>query len=285
MSLIHYYYATELPLPIDVNSLYRIAGAVTKTERDAVKVVMSFFEKMESGLVHPRIEAELQKAGERSDTNRSIALKREENRRANRNEKNKQRIDQEKSTNRAENVPRSYHETNTELALTRHQTPDTNKTLVNTHHRPSSQDIGEITADSVCLSEPVFQFNTQSPDKNQWESLPNLEPGDERKTAAGQACKAIRELGISDANPGNQKLLELIKAGAELDEFCNAAALAKDRGKGFGYLLGIMIKQRSEAVNLVLHKGKMPNKQEALEQRNRNVANNWQPEEGTNARS
>lgn len=115
LALIHHYYATEKPLPTDHTSLCRIAGAITRQERDAVKAVMSFFERVESGLMHSRIEAELQKAGAVSDTNREIALAREAKRRAEKEARN----EHEQSTKRAPSVPRSEHEQST------NQTPDT----------------------------------------------------------------------------------------------------------------------------------------------------------------
>lgn len=119
LALIHHYYATEKPLPKDHTSLCRIAGAITKQERDAVKVVMSFFECVESGLMHKRIEAEIQKAVAVADTNREIALAREAKRRA----EKEARKEHEKSTNRAPSVPRSEHEKST------NQTPDTREEL------------------------------------------------------------------------------------------------------------------------------------------------------------
>lgn len=86
LALMHHYYATELPLPKGHAALCRIAGAFTKAEQDAVKAVMRFFVEVESGLMHSRIEAELEKAGKRADTNRRIALEREEKRRKARTE-------------------------------------------------------------------------------------------------------------------------------------------------------------------------------------------------------
>jgi uncharacterized protein YdaU (DUF1376 family) len=112
LALIHHYYATEKPLPDDHATLCRIAGAMSKDEKAAVKVAASFFEKMESGLVHKRIEAELEKAGKRADTNRAVALEREERRRRARNE-------HESCSEREPDVARKEHHT-------RHQTPDTN---------------------------------------------------------------------------------------------------------------------------------------------------------------
>lgn len=101
LALIHHYYATELPLPAGLDALCRIAGAMTKAERDAVKSVMGFFEPVESGLMHKRIEAELGKHDDRADKNRLIALEREAKRRAQR--------EHEESTKRAPVV----HESNT----------------------------------------------------------------------------------------------------------------------------------------------------------------------------
>lgn len=115
LALIHHYYATETPLPNNIDALCRIAGAVTKIEREAVKSSIQFFTLCDSGLMHNRIEAELEKAGEISNTNRDIALAREAKRRAQREERSKH----EQSTNRATNVPRKEHEQST------NQTPDT----------------------------------------------------------------------------------------------------------------------------------------------------------------
>lgn len=109
LCLMHHYYATEKPLPNDHAALCRIAGAIDKAERDAVRVVMGFFMPVDSGLMHKRIEAEIEKAGKQADTNRQIAIEREARRKA-------EREDHEQSTNRATN-----REPN--------QTPDTNKEI------------------------------------------------------------------------------------------------------------------------------------------------------------
>jgi len=76
-------------------------------------------------------------------------------------------------------------------------------------------------------------------------------------------------------------LLQLIEAGATVDEFVYAARTAKDKRKGFSYLLGIVKSQRKEALAMSkqILKGKLPNKQEALEQSNAAVAENWKPPE------
>ena len=118
LALIHHYYATEVPLPAEHAQLCRIAGAITSAEQKAVKAVMPFFKKTDSGLTHDRIEAELEKAGNRSNTNREIAVAREAKRREEREARNEQRTEHDSCTNRAEDVPRTEHERST------NQTPD-----------------------------------------------------------------------------------------------------------------------------------------------------------------
>jgi uncharacterized protein YdaU (DUF1376 family) len=113
LALMHHYYATEKPLPADHAALCRIAGAQDKAERAAVEVVMSFFRQGEGGLVHDRIEAELHKAGNRADTNRRIAVEREEARRVAREE-------HEARTNRA--TDRGTNREPNQTPDTRHQT-------------------------------------------------------------------------------------------------------------------------------------------------------------------
>lgn len=100
-------------------------------------------------------------------------------------------------------------------------------------------------------------------------------------TPAGLVCRRMVELGIDpmSCNPGNPTLLVLLAAGATLAEFEGAARGAVQRGKGFNYVIGTVKKQREEAAKLVLHQGKMPNKQEALEGGNRAVAATWVPPE------
>lgn len=120
LALIHHYYATEKPLPNNVDALCRIAGAQTKVERDAVKSVLSYFEVMESGLINARIEAELDKHDDRADKNREIALQREAKRREQR--------EHDSCSKRGESVNDSY--TNAQPTRTRPITTNQNHTPI-----------------------------------------------------------------------------------------------------------------------------------------------------------
>lgn len=71
---------------------------------------------------------------------------------------------------------------------------------------------------------------------------PSVQP-----SPAGVICRAMRKVGIADANPGHPDLLALIAAGASLEEFEGAASTARDRGKGFAYAIGTLKRQRTDA--------------------------------------
>jgi uncharacterized protein YdaU (DUF1376 family) len=219
LALIHHYYATENPLPNNIDALCRIAGAVSAIERKAVKVAIKFFEIVDSGLMHSRIEAEIHKAGEQSNTNRDIALAREAKRRADKLAKE----EHEKSTNRAESVPRKEHENST------NHTPDT---------------IPHLKPDEVT---------------HIVEDLPIVEP-----TQIGRVCSAIQieyklqNKAVLDMSQANPTFIALIEAGATVEEFADAARRSASSDKGFGYVVGIVKRQREEALKLKVLKGPIP---------------------------
>jgi uncharacterized protein YdaU (DUF1376 family) len=96
-------------------------------------------------------------------------------------------------------------------------------------------------------------------------------------TEAGRVCRLLKLQGVADVNPGHPDLRILLEAGATDAEFIGAAVSATAKGKGFAYALGTLKRQRQEAAATVgtLHKGGLPNKQQAIEQRNRAVAAEW----------
>lgn len=100
-------------------------------------------------------------------------------------------------------------------------------------------------------------------------------------TPAASVCLEIKKIGIIDINPAHPKLLMLIEAGATIDEFMHAARTAKDKGKGFAYVLGIVKSQRAEALQAKgkVLQGKIPNKADELLQRNMDAVKGWKPPE------
>lgn len=108
LALIQHYYANEECLPNNYAMLCRIAGAMTKPEREAVKVAMGFFESKPEGLWHKRIEAELEKTDGKRDVNKKIAIERESRKRSER-----LAIIENESTKRTRNVHETLHESST----------------------------------------------------------------------------------------------------------------------------------------------------------------------------
>ncbi|WFD61268.1 putative replicative DNA helicase [Acinetobacter phage XC1] len=76
MTLMSTYYTNEQPLPTDEKQLFRLAGARTEEEKEAVlNVVNEFFKRMGSEWVHSRIDFELQKYHARAEINRENGKK------------------------------------------------------------------------------------------------------------------------------------------------------------------------------------------------------------------
>lgn len=81
--LTDWHYANEKPLPLDKDKLYRIGRAVTKAERQNVDTVIAeMFTKTETGYTQKRAIEEMAKAAAQGETNRRIAVEREERKRA-----------------------------------------------------------------------------------------------------------------------------------------------------------------------------------------------------------
>ena len=75
--MLQHYYATERPLPTG-KALHRMLRATEKVEREAIdSVAAQFWTQTPAGLVNPRADAEIAKAGAQAETNRVIAQARE----------------------------------------------------------------------------------------------------------------------------------------------------------------------------------------------------------------
>lgn len=71
-------------------------------------------------------------------------------------------------------------------------------------------------------------------------------------TPAGLICRAMRRSGMADVNPGDPRLLELIKQGATEEEFVGMATEAVSKGKGFAWTMVALINRRAEAAAIAL---------------------------------
>lgn len=64
---------------------------------------------------------------------------------------------------------------------------------------------------------------------------------------AGAVCVALRAEGLASVNSSHPDLIALLEDGAEIQEFVSAARIAREKGKGFAYVIGIVKGQRADA--------------------------------------
>lgn len=116
----------------------------------------------------------------------------------------------------------------------------------------------EITQ-TVSETNPHVTLNT-----NQEPLTINQEPVDTHTAVVGEGgerpnlsvsrqaaiCMVIKSEGIGSVNPQHPDLLALVEQGADVGHFASAAKVAKERGKGFAYLLGVVKGQMADAVQL-----------------------------------
>lgn len=64
---------------------------------------------------------------------------------------------------------------------------------------------------------------------------------------AGAVCVALRSEGMAQVNPSHPELLTLLDQGARIEDFVSAGRIAREKGKGFAYVLGIVKGQLADA--------------------------------------
>ena len=69
----------------------------------------------------------------------------------------------------------------------------------------------------------------------------------EARASPAEACKAMRNAGISTTNPAHPVLRELCASGATVQEFSEAAQIALSKGKAFAYAIGVVEGRRADA--------------------------------------
>lgn len=244
--LLDHYYAEEQPLPADVLECCRIAGAITKPEQDAVRSVLArFFVLDESG-----------HRNERADEEILVALPKIAASKANGKSGGRPKGSRKNPKSEPDKKPAGFPE----------------GTRDETSPSPSPSVVGEAIA-----SPPTGSGATHSPDGEYIADDP-LPTG----TAYGEIAGAIRKAGISAVDPGYPAFRTLVDAGATADEFVAFVPDALTKHKPFAWLLSAVSGERTRAADMAkqLHRGQMPNKQEALEQRGHAIADAW-ANEGT----
>lgn len=243
-------YTTEQPIPADMKATARKAGARSKDEVTAVEVVLNeFFTMSPGGWVHSRCDQEIAEYMEGSEerakkeANEKERMRRHRERRSEMFEalrlvgivpawdvpmKDLQRLYSDKC-----NAPETSLQ---RVAGVAPETPATAKPLT-TNQEP-------ITNKEIPAHAPVFPARAEPPPDP---------PDDPESTAArlptqaAAACIAMRANGLADCNPSHPNLMTLLAAGAGIDVFADAARCAVEKGKGFGYVLGIVKGRMADA--------------------------------------
>lgn len=115
----------------------------------------------------------------------------------------------------------------------------------------------------------------QTPDTRHHSQKESASALSARATTAAAVCIAIKAAGIQSVNPSHPRLKALIDAGATTDEFVGMADKAAGKANGFAYLLAAVEGERKHVAETVIHAGRLPNKQELLEQSNREIGEEW----------
>ncbi|SCX62426.1 YdaU family protein [Nitrosospira sp. Nsp1] len=277
--LLDTYFSVEKPLPKELPSLYRVCRAMTRLEQHAVKVVADqFFPVSEmDGLRHNhRADREIAKARPK------IEAARINGRKGGRPPKESF----QQTRREVQDIPDGLSTAFGDIAAAIPAGEPGGKAHQRQHQPHQDRDYGSTRTiyspeEQVCVSDIVS--GVTSPIISDIDSTQPFEAGSRSSVppgAAGACCKALARHGVQGSNPHHPTLLALLQAGAVEDEFVQAAKNAIAKGKeNFAYVIGTVKRQREEAAKLVLHQGRMPNRQELLESSNRAATKGWLPPE------
>lgn len=238
--LLDHYYAEEKPLPGDLIRCCRLAGAVTKPEQDAVRYALDkFFVLAEDGYRQERADEEL-----------TIGQKKIEAAQANGQRGGRPRGSSKKPSNKPSGFSKQTHD-------------------------PTQSESSPSL--SIGGKEPI---GSSPPDGGGDGEVHEVTPERFAPSVYGSICGAIRRAGIGSVDPGFPAFRAAVDAGATSDEFVAFAREALDKDQPFKWLIGAVVGERKRAAQLAgqLHRGAMPNKQVAIETRNRAVADEWAQE-------
>src|SRR3954453_2471882 len=295
--LLDTYFSVEKPLPTDLASLYRVCRAMTRLEQQAVRAVAEQFfpiSKLDGLSNNHRADREIAKARPK------IEAARINGRKGGRPSKSSE----QKSLQETHNIPSGFSLGCADPTSKGFSSKPDGK--AHQHHlQPQHQREGLQTddgADPVPLSvifpaegqghkaDPHFETllrdcSSTTVHDSQAATVTMRSPDRGQPGASGPCCNALTRHGVHGFNPHHPTFLALLEAGAVEEEFVEAARSALTRGKtSFAYVIGTVKRQREEAAKLVLHRGRLPNRQEMLESRNKAAAEGWLPPELREAR-
>jgi uncharacterized protein YdaU (DUF1376 family) len=259
--MIDLYYTNEKPLFLEPERVARLIGMRDHIQ-EVSDVLSDFFIKTDDGFINKRCDEEIERARER--------LEETEGRRENERERQKRHRDRRKELflrlRDVGIVPPWDTSTEALQALL-------DKSVSQAANEPVTRDVTANHKPHTINHEPLTnnQENKHTDVITPCQTEKSENPVcDFTPTPVGLCCKAIIQQGIKSTSQHNPTFLALIDAGATEQEFAEAAKTAVSKGnRTFGYVLGIVKKQREDAAKLLLHRGPLPTKQESLEQENK----------------
>lgn len=249
-------YAHERPLPLAMSDVYRVARAVSPTERRAVaRVIEEFFMLSMDGWHQGRIDKVLSafcKAVERNTNNPASAAQRAQRYRDKRSALFKRA--NALGLNPGFNTPNADIEAmlapqavNGPTSRESNGVTSRDDTLNATACRfppTSSRDVtdGAATSLSVPAGPTADGFASAARDAAAANGV--VDP-----TLTGKAAKAMKAAGFHPGNVADPRFLALVNAGVTEDEWRLTAAEAVARGKQWGWLLATIAGRRSDVAN------------------------------------
>lgn len=272
--LLDLYYQTEAKISCDIKAVCRQIR-MRDNEEEVQQVLSEFFEHTDAGWASARCDREIEdyqsKAGKARANGRLGGRPKKLN-----ETKQEPRNNQPGFSSFPSDNP-DLTQTEPREKLTKNQEPITN----NQEPYPPNPPGG-----SAGSTFPGLQEFPDGPDVDglpEPHELPRNVIGNGH-ALAGAVCLIAKKMGIGLVNPGNSKLNALLNSGVQIGQFQEAIQKALDARKSFTYALAIVEREAKDAQALVSGLGAKSligggirplNKQEALEQRNRDVAAAW----------
>lgn len=126
--------------------------------------------------------------------------------------------------------------------------------------RPKKQETKTVDLDNPEITQMVSEnnpnvtlpiTNNQKPITNSQEPHTQTElTQPSQPSMAAAVCVFLKAEGIGSVNPQNPMLTTLINQGASIGLFSEAARIAKEKQKGFAYVLGVVDRQMKDAATM-----------------------------------
>lgn len=222
--LLDHYYAEEKPLPGDLDACCRIAGAVTRPERDAVRSVLAEFFTMDEGVYrNTRGDEEIAVARPK------IAAAKENGKRGGRPTGSK---------NKPSGFPMGNPEETQDEPTPKHHHPHL---MVGVEANASTPPIAPAAPSGVTHIDGEYVGPS--------DALPGV--------AYGATARPIRAAGMADADPGHPTFRTLVDAGATAEEFLAFVPEALKKARPWPWLIAAVVgeRERAKATGGKIHQG------------------------------